>query len=132
MSYLRFRSLSRGLHVEPAILLTVAAMTTDWHLSNQQMETGPATTYHYRIVAYSDTGFSEGDDKIFETQALPPEVTTGPASEIEQTQATLRGTVNPNSADTHYYFEYGTTTEYGTDIQYLQETTLDRFLSGPG
>jgi len=41
-----------------------------------------------------------------------PGVTTGPARSIEQTTATLTGSVNPNEAGTTYYFEYGTTRNY--------------------
>ena len=33
---------------------------------------------------------------------------------MQQTQAKLNGTVNPNESDTHYYFQYGTTTSYGS------------------
>ena len=29
--------------------------------------------------------------------------------------ATITGSLNPNGSDTHYYFEYGLTTSYGTD-----------------
>ncbi|MGN6662670.1 MAG: hypothetical protein ACTHK6_00470 [Solirubrobacterales bacterium] len=45
----------------------------------------------------------------------PPEATTGAASGVSVNQATLNGTVHPNGPDTHYYFEYGTTTSYGSD-----------------
>ncbi len=45
---------------------------------------------------------------------IPPEATTSAASEMRQTQATLNGTVNPKGTDTHYYFQYGKTTEYGS------------------
>jgi hypothetical protein len=45
---------------------------------------------------------------------LPPEATTTKASEEEQTQAKLNGTVNPKGTDTHYYFQYGKTTAYGS------------------
>jgi subtilisin family serine protease len=44
----------------------------------------------------------------------PPTVTTKPASNLASTNATLKGTVNPNSSETTYQFEYGTTTEYGS------------------
>jgi hypothetical protein len=44
---------------------------------------------------------------------LPPEASTSAASEVEQTQAKFNGSVNPKGTDTHYYFEYGTTTSYG-------------------
>ncbi len=45
---------------------------------------------------------------------LPPEATTGAASEVQLAQATLNGTVNPRGTDTHYYFQYGKTEEYGS------------------
>lgn len=43
-----------------------------------------------------------------------PSVTTGSASNVGSSTATLSGTVNPNGTDTHYRFEYGTTTSYGS------------------
>ena len=45
---------------------------------------------------------------------MPPDVTTGVASSITASAATLNGTVDPNSRDTTFYFEYGTSTSYGT------------------
>ena len=44
----------------------------------------------------------------------PPTVTTGATTGIKQTEATLNGTLNPNGPETHYRFEYGTTTSYGS------------------
>ncbi len=44
----------------------------------------------------------------------PPTATTSAASGVSQAQATLNGTVNPNGAETKYYFEYGTSTSYGS------------------
>ena len=55
--------------------------------------------------------------------ASPPAVTTGAASNVTQTTATLSGTVEPNGADTTYHFEYGTSTSYGL-------TTADQTVSG--
>ncbi len=46
--------------------------------------------------------------------ASAPTVTTGSPSDLGQSSATLSGTVNPNGQSTTYYFEYGTTTAYGT------------------
>lgn len=45
--------------------------------------------------------------------AAPGAVTTA-ATNVAATTATLNGTVSPNNTDTTYYFEYGTTTGYGT------------------
>jgi hypothetical protein len=43
----------------------------------------------------------------------PPAVTTGAASQVRGTSATLLGTVNPRGAVTTYYFLYGPTIAYG-------------------
>jgi hypothetical protein len=71
----------------------------------------PNTEYHYRVVAKSSEGTSYGSDRTFRTLA-PPTATTEAVSEVQQTQAKLNGSVNPNGSDTHYYFQYGTTTSY--------------------
>jgi hypothetical protein len=59
------------------------------------------------------TSTSHGSDAVF-TTLTPPVATTGTASSIAASSATLNGTVDPNSRDTSYYFEYGTSTSYGT------------------
>jgi phosphodiesterase/alkaline phosphatase D-like protein len=45
----------------------------------------------------------------------PPNATTGSATNVNQSSATVSGTVNPNGNDTTYHFEYGTTTSYGAN-----------------
>jgi|SRR5215207_6971874 len=42
-----------------------------------------------------------------------PVVTTGGAANIGQSTVVLNGTVNPNNAETTYFFQYGTTSLYG-------------------
>jgi len=44
----------------------------------------------------------------------PPTATTTAASDIRNAEATIHGNVNPNSVETHYRFDYGTTTGYGS------------------
>jgi hypothetical protein len=44
----------------------------------------------------------------------PPIVSTLAATSVTGTSATLNGTVNPNGISTTYYFQYGTTTSYGS------------------
>ena len=46
--------------------------------------------------------------------AGPPTATTSAASDVGATTATLNGSVAPGKEATTYYFEYGTTTAYGT------------------
>src|SRR5215218_2455461 len=46
--------------------------------------------------------------------AGPPSATTSAASGVGATTATLNASVFPNKEATTYYFEYGTTTAYGS------------------
>jgi hypothetical protein len=46
--------------------------------------------------------------------AIPPSATTGAATGLKDTQATVAGTVNPNGKFTTYRLEYGPTTSYGS------------------
>ena len=63
--------------------------------------------------------------RIFGTQPdPPPTAVTVAATGITQAGATLNGTVNPNGSATTSYFEYGTTTSYGS--------TSDVFSIGSG
>ncbi len=73
--------------------------------------------YHYRAVGTNADGTGYGPDMTFATSACPPPpptVTTNTATGVGQTNATLRGTVNPNGTSTSVFFEYGTTTSYGS------------------
>jgi hypothetical protein len=69
--------------------------------------------YHYRLVATSDAGTSRGADQTFSTVSAPSAV-TGSASSIAPTSANLNGAVTPNGQATTWYFEYGTSTSYGS------------------
>lgn len=44
-----------------------------------------------------------------------PVVSTGAASAVTMSEANVTGTVNPEGLATRYYYQYGTTTEYGQD-----------------
>ena len=87
----------------------------------------PSTRYHFRIVATNcgrcRTGTSYGADHTFTTAAQPPAppqppppaaplASTGPASAITQTSATLTGTVAADGLPTTWHFEYGPTSAY--------------------
>ncbi len=73
------------------------------------------TTYYFRIVASSAIEEVFGGPVAFTTQP-PPTVSTTAASNLQPFQATLEGNVNPNGLDTHYYFQYGTTISYGSEV----------------
>jgi hypothetical protein len=53
----------------------------------------------------------------------PPIVTTGSATDISTSAATLEGQVNPNNGSTTYYFEYGLTTSYGSETDEIPDLT---------
>jgi hypothetical protein len=71
------------------------------------------TTYHYRVVATSSAGTTRGADGILTTSAAP-QVVTGTATNVTPGSATLNGTVDPSGRATTWFFEYGTSTGYGT------------------
>ena len=62
-----------------------------------------STTYHYRVVATNFVGPSYGADATFTTLAqdptLAPAATTGVASAVSTTGATLGGTVTQGRSD---------------------------------
>jgi hypothetical protein len=78
-------------------------------------------TYHFRAVGTNSGGTTYGLDGTFATSACPvtpPTVTTGSATGITATGATLNGTVNPNGVSTTAYFQWGTTVSYGNNTAF--------------
>jgi len=75
------------------------------------------TTYHFRVLATSAGGTSEGLDASFTTLPSAPTVATGVASSIASTTTIVNATVNPNGGlGTECKFEYGPTTSYGETV----------------
>jgi hypothetical protein len=74
------------------------------------------TTYHFRIVASNTAGTRFGGDRTFTTLTMtgPPVVTTNPATNITASSARLNATLDPHGLSTTVYFQYGTTTSYGS------------------
>ena len=70
-------------------------------------------TYHYRLTATSDAGTSHGGDQTF-VASSPPAATTRSVSGIRDNGATLNASVDPNGSATTVYFEFGTSTGYGS------------------
>ncbi len=87
--------------------------TTARSVSIQLSGLAPGSLFHYRLVATSDAGTSRGADRTFATTG-PPVARTGATLEIGSTTARTTGSVNPLGRRTTWYFEYGTTTRYGS------------------
>jgi ribosomal protein S6E (S10) len=86
--------------------------TTDHAVSASLTGLKPARTYHYRVSATNGSGTTVGADMTFTTAPRPPPppapiATTGRASHITSTGATVAGTVSPNGSKTTYYVEFG-------------------------
>jgi hypothetical protein len=72
------------------------------------------TTYHYRLVASNAKVTQHGEDQ---TYTPPPAVTnasTNPPTDTANVSATFNGSYTAEEGvETEYWFEYGTTTNYG-------------------
>ncbi len=76
--------------------------------------TTPAGTAGARDVVVTTAAGSGTGAGLF-TYRLPPTATTGSASSINASGATLNGTVNDNGVTTTMSFDYGATTGYGAN-----------------
>ncbi len=72
-------------------------------------------TYHYRLVIRNSIGETHDGDQSFTTVSAP-EIVGLSTSGVTGATAVLHATINPQSVDTEYHFEYGPTGEYGTSI----------------
>lgn len=90
----------------------------------------PGTVYHYRAEAVGD-GAVYGGDSTFTTGTDPPVVTTGAATSLGTTSATLGGALTSmgTASSVQVCFEYGPTTSYGntTTPQALTSTSAFSF-----
>ena len=73
--------------------------------------------YHFRIVASNARGTRFGADRTFTTLSPTglPIVRTDPATNVASNSATLNGLLDPHGLSTTVSFQYGTTTNYGSN-----------------
>ncbi len=80
----------------------------------------PLTKYYFRLNAQNQFGTVNGATLSFTTVGpltqVGPTVTTSQASNITNAGARLNGRINPNGADTTYWFEYSEDSLLGTLI----------------
>ena len=88
----------------------------------------PNTVYHFRArAAGGSAGIGYSSDRTFVTVAyVSPIITISPATSVMETTATLNGNLTSlgMAAATNVYFEYGLTTNYGSNtvIQVMNAT----------
>lgn len=93
------------------------------------------TLYYYRLNAQNTVATVHGQMYSFETNSNPPPrvvaatVHTTTATAIARTDATINGEVNPNGIPTSYWFEYGTSTNFGGVTGYEQTNSGSTLVS---
>jgi len=89
----------------------------------------PGTSYHVQLVAIYGVGKTVlGSEQTFTTPVpAAPTVATGQATGLTESEATLKGTVDPNEGEaTEYSFEYGTGLGYGQSTEFKSLSQTDR------
>jgi trimeric autotransporter adhesin len=100
---------------------SVGSASADVPVSQEITGLLPNTTYHFRLSAQNGGPAVTTADRTFTT---PPSGPAPPSIAVSAPVATpsgfeLKAEVNPNGVDTHYHFEFGTTTAYGTNVPVL-------------
>ncbi len=75
------------------------------------------TTHHYRLVAGNSNGTHAGEDLTFSLRAVA-DLSTEAVTNPESSAAKLNGSFAGNGEDTHFYFQWGETTEYGNETSH--------------
>jgi sugar lactone lactonase YvrE len=75
----------------------------------------PGVNYHFRLKAENANGPNFGSDETFSTPP-PPSIDSATVTALSASSANLNAKINPQGAETHYRFEYGTSTAYGTSV----------------
>jgi RHS repeat-associated protein len=90
-------------------------------------------TYHFRLRAGNNNGFTDSEDSQFYTTTNAPTATTLSAEDVTSNSATLRATINPNGIRTTWAFQMGTSTDFDTQLEggNLAAGSSDRSVSLP-
>jgi plastocyanin len=103
-------------HVTSTITLGFADFGSH-RVSAALTELSPGTKYHAELVAVYGAAKTMvlGGERTFTTATAPsaPAVATGLATALNETEATVEGSVDPEGEATEYSFEYGTNSSYG-------------------
>lgn len=78
-------------------------------------ELPPGTLYYFQAWARNSTGWGNSSAASFTTLSqAAPTVQTLAATSVTTNSAQMNATVNPNGESSGYYFQYGSTTNYGS------------------
>ncbi|MBJ7259722.1 MAG: Ig-like domain-containing protein [Chthoniobacterales bacterium] len=82
-------------------------------------------TYYYRAAASNAFGISYASSQNFTAGLPPPSVATLTPTGLTTNASTLRGAINPNNSFASAWFEWGTTTNYGSTSRILATDTME-------
>jgi hypothetical protein len=106
---------SEGMRTEESA--SIGEARTPVTVAGQLRELRPGTTYHYALVASNSLGTTVGPDMTVTTNApTPPVASTGGASGVSTSSATLTGAVDTRELPTSVAFEFGTSAEELTPV----------------
>ena len=122
---------------------TISAGSSDVSVSQKLTGLTTRRVYYYRGVARNSRGTTLGEIRQFIPMDIagggPPQMITGPATEVTRTSAKLNGLLNPYNLKTTWWFEYGTTDSLGKltakktltgAIDFNMDAVLTKLVSG--
>ena len=82
------------------------------------------TLYHFRVVASNGAGTTMGSDRTLTTLTPTgsPVIITNGATNVTASSGTLNGSLDPHGLTTTIFFQYGTTTTYGSATAMQSQT----------
>ena len=95
------------------------------------------TLYYFRLSAKNSFATVHGALYTFQTNSTPAPktikttVNTNAATNVSNIVATVNGQVNPNGTATSYWYEYGTSTKFGSTTMFQGTSSGITFLSVP-
>jgi len=107
-----------------------ASGTTNVTFTNTLTGLLPNTTYQYNLIVSNANGYADAGGQTFTTRAVAPTVSTSSVVFVSATSVLLNGSVNPEGSPVTVWFNYGTTTNYGSattnpPIALLNDTSND-------
>ncbi len=90
--------------------------TTDQSLSFEIDGLKLATEYNYRIVATNNLGTTTGDTRTLRTRGGSPIVSAVSATDISQTEATIKASINSNEFSTFTKLQVSTDRSFADDV----------------